>query len=226
VSDTHPSTAEANRPRHVGPERPEPPMSPIGQGWVPLSAILVLLGTVLLIACLLLYGIWAVWPSASGGRLEQQQDIALLGAHISTDMDVTLFVLVAASGALGGLIHTVRSLSWYLGNRSLRWSWVPFCMMLPIVGASAATVFYLVFRAGLFSPSSTSTEANPFGFAAIAALVGLFSEQAMEKLREVFGTVLAAARTGADHVEAREDAVQELPPSSGREHREGSPTAG
>jgi|SRR5919204_3595748 hypothetical protein len=180
------------------------PTSTIGAGWVPLWAILALLFFVLLAAGVLLYCIWAFWPTEQGSAqaanaLAQTRRVALFGGHISTTLDDVLFVIVAAAGALGGLIHTVRSLTWYLGNRSLRWSWVPFYVLLPLVGASGATVFYLVFRAGLFSPSTTTTQVNPFGFAAIAALVGLFSEQAMEKLRDVFGSLLAPARTGRDH---------------------------
>jgi hypothetical protein len=75
-------------------------------------------------------------------------------------------------------------------------------------------VFYLVFRAGLFSPSMT-TQVNPFGFTAIAALVGLFSEQAMEKLHGVFGSLLAPARAGEDHVDARGAPSASTPASVG-----------
>jgi hypothetical protein len=184
--------------------RPALGSSHVGAGWVPLWAILVMLALVLLTAVLLLYCMWAFWPTDQGSAqaaatLNQSRRISLFATHLSTSLDVVLFVIVAAAGALGGLIHTIRSLTWYLGNRALRWSWVPFYALLPLVGASSATVFYLVFRAGLFSPSTTTTQVNPFGFAAIAALVGLFSEQAMQKLHEVFGSLLAPAPTGKDH---------------------------
>ena len=36
-----------------------------------------------------------------------------------------LFVVVGFTGALGGLIHTARSLYEYAGNRILRRSWLP-----------------------------------------------------------------------------------------------------
>jgi hypothetical protein len=67
------------------------------------------------------------------------------------------------------------------GNRHLVWSWVPFNLLLPVVGALAGTVFYLVLQAGLFSPSTSVDQASPF--AAISVLAGLFSQQAFEKLR-------------------------------------------
>jgi hypothetical protein len=192
-------------------EEPEE-QSSIGEAWVPRWAIVVLLVFVMLTAALLLYCTWAFWPTGStgtggaGGATDESRRVALFGTHMTLSLDVVLFVIVASTGALGGLLHTIRSLSWYLGNRSLRWSWVPFYMMLPLVGASGATVFYLVFRAGLFSPSTTTTQVNPFGFAAIAALVGLFSEQAMEKLRDVFGSLLAPAHAGEDTVRPKNSA--------------------
>src|SRR5262249_41903265 len=40
-------------------------------------------------------------------------------------------------------------------------------------------------RAGLFSPSASSQQTSPYGFAAVGALAGLFTDQAVEKLRKV-----------------------------------------
>jgi hypothetical protein len=77
--------------------------------------------------------------------------------------------------------------------------------MLPVVGALGGTVFYLVLRAGLFSPSESADQASPFGFAAVAVLAGLFSEQAMNKLRDVAENVFTKSAPGADHFEPADD---------------------
>jgi hypothetical protein len=118
--------------------------------------------------------------------------------HLSRES--LFFVVVALAGMLGGSIHSIRSLTWYIGNRDLYYSWAPFILILPIVGALGGTVFYLVLRAGLFSPSTSADQASPFGFAAVAALVGLFSEQALEKLRQVATNVFTERPTGRDHI--------------------------
>ena len=55
-------------------------------------------------------------------------------------------------------------------------------------------------RAGLFSPSTSVDNASPFGFAAIAVLAGLFSQQAFEKLRLIARDVFAEEPKGADSV--------------------------
>jgi hypothetical protein len=63
-------------------------------------------------------------------------------------------------------------------------------------------VFYVVLRAGLFSPSTSVSEVSPYGFCAVSVLVGLFSEQAMEKLRQVAANVFAERPTGRDDASA------------------------
>jgi hypothetical protein len=70
------------------------------------------------------------------------------------------------------------------------------------VGIALALLFYLVLRGGLIVPSLPSGEAgtgtpsidathllNPYGIAAVSALAGMFSKQAIDKLREVFDTL-------------------------------------
>ena len=167
--------------------------SGIGRGFVPRGWIIAFTACLLLLAGLLLYSLWAFWPTGLVAG-QQWKTVGYFGDHITIRVETLFFAIVAFAGALGGLVHTLRSFSMYVGTRSLRWSWIPFNLLLPVVGALGGTVFYLVFRGGLFSTSSSSADiANPYGFAAIAALVGLFSEQAMEKLRQIAREMFAEA---------------------------------
>jgi hypothetical protein len=59
-------------------------------------------------------------------------------------------------------------------------------------------IFYLVIRGGFLSPQAGFKEISPFGFASLAAIVGMFSEQAVLKLKEVTETVLAKPKPGED----------------------------
>jgi hypothetical protein len=63
-------------------------------------------------------------------------------------------------------------------------------VLLPFSGALLAMVFYLLVRGG-FMPQSNVGSNSTFGFAALAALVGLFSEEATLKLKQIAETVLA-----------------------------------
>lgn len=112
-------------------------------------------------------------------------------------LDSVLLRIVLLAGALGGLLHGIRSFVWYVGNRELRWSWVPTYLTLPIVGALLATVMYLLVRAG-FVGFVGPTSPSPYGFAAASALVGLFSQPAILKLKEVAETLFKRPEEGAD----------------------------
>lgn len=147
-----------------------------------------------------LYSLWVFWPTTGEATARVTQSVSWFGWHITVNREFLFFLTVALSGGLGGLIHTVRSFTWYVGNRDLRWSWIPYNLLLPIIGALAGTVFYLVLRAGLFSPSTSVSQASPFGFAAIAILSGLFSPNAFEKLRNLAGQIFTEPPKGTDHI--------------------------
>lgn len=53
-------------------------------------------------------------------------------------------------------------------------------------------------RGGFFSPGTSFENTSPFGFVAFATLVGLFSEQAILKLKEISETLLSKPAKGSD----------------------------
>lgn len=112
--------------------------------------------------------------------------------------EVRLLWIVILAGALGSLIHALRSVYWYIGNRNLVRSWLAKYLMMPFAGSALAVMFYFVIRGGFFSPQSDFSQTSPFGFAALSAMIGLFSEQAVLKLKQVAETVLSKPEQGAD----------------------------
>jgi hypothetical protein len=166
----------------------EVPSGPGGKAVQPAVIVALSVGAVAL-GALTLYSMWAFWPTSGAANAAVTQRVSWLGWHTTVNREFQFFLTVALAGGLGGLIHTIRSFVTYVGNRMLVWSWVPYNLMLPITGALSGTVFYLVLRAGLFSPSTSVQQASPFGFAAIAILAGLFSPQAFEKLRALAGQI-------------------------------------
>lgn len=76
----------------------------------------------------------------------------IFGHELEIADEVRLLMLVICAGALGSLVHGLRSIYWYIGNRNLIWSWVPKYLLLPVSGAILSVIFYFVFRGGLFSP--------------------------------------------------------------------------
>ena len=75
--------------------------------------------------------------------------------------EVRLLLIVILSGALGSLVHTLRSIYWYVGNKSLKWSWLSMYVLLPFCGAALALVFYFVVRGGFFVPQGQAVGHHP-----------------------------------------------------------------
>lgn len=123
------------------------------------------------------------------------------GLMVNLNREQNLLVLVALLGALGAMGHLLRSFFRYVGERKLVWSWVPMYVMTPLVGTILAVLSYIILRAGLLGTTGGAVVGNVWGFAAIAALVGLFSAQAMAKLKQVFETLFSQAEQGADSID-------------------------
>ena len=118
-------------------------------------------------------------------------------AKQSFTVETSYLLLAAVSGALGSHIHLASSFAEYAGRRALHASWFWWYLLRPVVGSSLALIVYFVVRAGLVTGSTDqAVEAiNPHGVAALAALSGLFSKQASEKLRDVFENICAVKKT-------------------------------
>ncbi|PJN22963.1 hypothetical protein [Kitasatospora sp. CB02891] len=134
-----------------------------------------------------------------------------LGPWHLTSNTAMLIAVLAASG-LGSFVHAATSFATYAGNRQLLPSWLPWYLLRTAIGGALALLVYFLLRGGLFANGTDGTATNPYGFAGIAGLCGLFSKQATDKLREIFDTVLTT-RDGAGDDE-RDDKIQPTAPTS------------
>jgi hypothetical protein len=173
--------------------------SPVGKEHAKTRDVLLIIVVTLLVTLLLIYLLIAMWPAGqTAARPAGTGTVRLFGRTVRVSLETRLFVIVTVAGALGALIHSIRSLYWYVGNRALRRSWLLMYAALPFVGAVLGLVVYLVLRGGLTSSIAQSSDINPYGMAAVAALVGMFSQETSEKLRAVFATLLSPAEAGRD----------------------------
>jgi hypothetical protein len=174
------------------------------------------------LAVLTFYLLVATWPASEGNDLRKLADFSIFGsAPLSISSDHRLFLTVIAAGALGSLIHSITSFADYVGNRSLGKSWIWWLVLRTPIGIALALLFYLVLRGGLIVPSlpsstlpaDTTLLLNPYGIAAISAMAGMFSKQAIDKLREVFDTLFQAR----EPVNRADPLVRAVPVISGHE---------
>ncbi|MFF4258016.1 hypothetical protein ACFY1L_43215 [Streptomyces sp. NPDC001663] len=155
-----------------------------------LLVLTVTLGTVLVQA-------WPP-PAAVNGAAPHADRIRILFWVPGLLRDTRLFLVVACAGGLGALIHVLRSVYEYVGDRKLRRSWITMYLLEPFVGAVLALVVYCVLRGGLTTSMASSSDINPYGVTAVAALVGMFSRQTVDKLHAVFNTLLTPPQDSPD----------------------------
>jgi hypothetical protein len=146
---------------------PEPePMSLVQK--IGLAAYFLILGLLLIV------GVVAVgWGDVSLGSVELQ-----------------LAMVAALAGGLGTVVQSVGSFVTYAGGRQLYTSWVWWYAMRPVSGAGLALIIYFAFRGGLLLISTSEDVTDPetislYGVGAIAGLVGMFSKEATDKLKEI-----------------------------------------
>ncbi|WP_284215277.1 MULTISPECIES: hypothetical protein [Alphaproteobacteria] len=147
----------------------------------------------ILLTCLLV----AIWPSPFTPLGETIPELRSLW-NFTDQVEVRLLMIVLVSGALGSAVSAARTYANFhgLGRYEPSWTWW-YLMKVPI-GMGLSLFLYMVVRGGLFSASlndsgAVMNTANPFGFAALGALAGMFAKEASDKLEEIFKAVFRTA---------------------------------
>ena len=167
---------------------------------------LLLGGYQLILAAVLVYLLTALWPDKAGtgdgkdGKVGNAsgRGIVLCCCEWPLSDEGRLLLIVAIAGALGSFVHTATSFATYVGNRSLAVSWTWWYVLRMPIGVSLALIFYCVTRGGLLSAGASGNALNPFGIAAASGMVGMFSKQAADKLREVFDNLFRTQQGQGD----------------------------
>jgi hypothetical protein len=166
------------------------------------------LGIYLIVAAVILaFFILSYWPEK-----ERLKDLLFLGKAYEMNPEVRLLLLVLLTGALGSFVHAATSFVTYVGNRSLTPSWVWWYILRPFVGMGIAGIFYFVIRGGLvlLSAAPDVEKLSPYGIAGFAALSGLFSKQATDKLSDIFDNLFKTQKGKGD--EERANKLEEMRP--------------
>lgn len=129
--------------------------------------------------------------------------------------DSAVLVFVICMSALGGYVHMATSFATYAGNRTLEASWVWWYVLRIVIGVALSVIFYTVMRGGLLAGNAPSSAVSPYGFAAVAGLVGMFSKQATDKLRELFDTLFRVEKGGDNEREDKllDTAIENIDPA-------------
>jgi hypothetical protein len=191
------------------------------------------LGVALFSAIVDLWPVVEVTPPADAAAttkiVEQTHEVTFVWGLFSLDLSKTtgLMLLAAVAGALGGWTTAIRLFAFWAGERKLVATWPWWFGNRVLGGAALALIVYLLIRAGLFGSASATGDVNPYGTAAFAALVGLFTRQAMTKLQALFDTLFQTVTEDGEEEagEAAELDQGQPTPEDIRESRKRGPKA-
>jgi len=92
---------------------------------------------------------------------------------------------VGSLGAAMGAVHSLASLGQHAGKGTLTQGWLTFYLTRPFTGAGVAIITMLVLKGGL----GGFVVRENVAILAWAALAGLYSQPALDKLKELFATI-------------------------------------
>ncbi len=184
--------AEEPDPRHTQPPAPGD-LVPTWLMW-----ILTLLFALIVVAAIDI--LLSIWPTDAAAQSAPATVAIFWGAFaVSISPNDRMMLIAILMGVIGAMVHAMTSFADFVGNRRLARSWLPWYFLRPVIGSGLSLFFYVGFRAGLLTGSTTtSTDINPFGIAAIGGLAGMFSKQATDKLSEVFSTMFKTSPATGD----------------------------
>ncbi|MDX6447931.1 MAG: hypothetical protein QOH02_778 [Gaiellaceae bacterium] len=170
----------------------------------------------------LIYVLIKIWPKVPHGQTggggggatgANDKPVDLFWGLFKFDLlpDTALIGLTAIMGGIGASVFIAVSFSDYVGNRRFAKSWVWFYLVRLFVGPALALIFYFTLRGGFLATSSSGSDINAYGVAAMAGLVGLFSKQAGDKLHQVFDALFQVDPSHGDA--ARGDSVTNPAPT-------------
>jgi hypothetical protein len=121
--------------------------------------------------------------------------LSRLSDRLSEDPTVREALVTLIAGCLGSCVTTILG---YLKHASVKRdfdrAFSPWYVARPLMGALLALVFYFLVKGGLWATigeADQSRNLNLWTLAGTGALVGLFSKDAIEKLRELFQTMFS-----------------------------------
>ena len=119
------------------------------------GAILIMI-YIVFVSVFLLYVIVQLWPSTTTASTPPATSpVTLFFWTFSIADEARLLLIVAIAGSLGSLLHALRSVYWYFGNRELVTSWYAKYFLLPFAGAIIGLLTYFLIR-GSFPGSPCS----------------------------------------------------------------------
>jgi hypothetical protein len=144
----------------------------------------------IVVGLLAIHIIYSIWPGAVS--IDQNRTIPVFFGFFSLTLDaeLTMILIVIFAGVIGAFIQSLGSIAYHRAKKDMTPEWATWYITRPFIGAGLALAIYLVLRAGFTNIGTDASSLNIFGTAAIAAISGMFTDKATQKLKEVANTLL------------------------------------
>lgn len=133
-----------------------------------------------------------IWPQVQSS---QPINFNAIWTVCSFGKEAGLILVTLIAGTLGSLIHVLTSFINHTGQQRFNDVWFWWYIFRPPLGALLALVFFFAIQGGMLllvdASGKESASLKPSGVASVAMLVGLFTQQATFKLKELFDTLFA-----------------------------------
>lgn len=109
--------------------------------------------------------------------------------HFGVESVTRQAILMTCAAGVGSSIATILGFLEHASEKEdFNPAFAPWFVGRPVMGLLLGLTFFLVIRGGMLGvlPNFDKVSLNPYGLAAIGAMVGLFTKHAVEKLQEVF----------------------------------------
>ncbi|HEY4327814.1 MAG TPA: hypothetical protein VGN20_27780 [Mucilaginibacter sp.] len=109
--------------------------------------------------------------------------------HCTIQFGALILILVAAAGFLGNMVYISSSFATFVGAEKFRRSWILWYFIKPFTASGLAIFIYFSLNNSNSNPGVVNGAVNLNGIMAGAALAGLFTDIATQKLKEIFTAV-------------------------------------
>ncbi|MDA7949522.1 MAG: hypothetical protein MPJ78_18855 [Hyphomicrobiaceae bacterium] len=106
------------------------------------------------------------------------------GMRMALSPDQALYGVVALFAGLGGALQSLRGLFFVEPGKDRGPTSIAWTLIRPFAAIALALIVYVCVRA-LFLPTGNLASTNPYGFLAMAALIGLFTDSILNRFRTV-----------------------------------------
>jgi hypothetical protein len=142
-----------------------------------------------------IYTIMSIWAPESLQSLQPKATNSTITfvPPATSAREKYLVEISALFGVLGASTYGLASATVWIAHNKLERSWILWYISHPLVGGALAIIFYLIIRGGLIQGISFAI--SDFAIAAVSAIIGLITNQAMKKLRDIFDVLFGIKKT-------------------------------